>query len=77
VSAERFECAVENGSRQMWAVAIEGNHALLPRPCCATISTATSANCVNSVTSDAGHIMATFTPRNERARVTVSLSRQR
>src|SRR5580698_6999770 len=29
VSAERFECAVENGSRQMWAVAIEGNHALL------------------------------------------------
>ena len=93
VRGEHLERARENRNRQMRAVAVEGNDALparrcevckhrgqaaaRPSPCCATTPVSPPANCASSSTSEAGHIMATFTLRNECASAMVSSRRQR
>src|SRR5437899_12551039 len=89
---QSFERVFENKTRQVWAVAVEGNGASLmtlcevrkhrseacsrPSPFCATTRASLPANCANSFKSESGHMMATSTSPNDRASASVSSKRQ-
>ncbi len=92
VRSKRLESIFQDRSRQVWAVAVERDHALLPRckmckhrgESCRKAFSLLRHDCTASPARPqvlrhprAGHMIATSTLLNERASVTVSSKRQR